>query len=461
MQHSPANPTPSLTPTPAFTRQRSADPSGEARADAPSPPAAGTLDAEQLRSWLRELGADDAGLVSIEDPALGDEAQQVRSRFPWVRSLVAIVVRMHREPIRSPQRSLANLEFHHAGDEVDEIARRFVGRLEDRGRRALNVTMGFPMEMDHFPGRIWTVSHKPVAQAAGLGRIGIHRNLIHPRFGSFVLLGTILLADEVSEVNHQLDFNPCLECKLCVAACPTGAIKSDGAFDFGACYTHNYREFMGGFGDWVEEVVESKNRRDYRERVPDHETASVWQSLSFGANYKAAYCLSVCPAGSEVIGPFEEDRPEFLREILDPLVQKEEAVYVVPGSDAEEHVKRRFPAKHVRHVGSSLRPRTVQGFLDGLPLVFQRGKAKDVELAVHFRFVGAEEAEATVTISKGELHVQRGLHGDANLTLRADRDTWLGFLAGERRLIPALLSRKLRLRGNPQRLVQFGNCFAT
>lgn len=447
-------PKPDRTTSAPDSTDRPAPAAEEARAGA-------ALDVSRLRAWLLELGADDVGFVSIDDPALGPEAGEVRRRFPWVRSLAALVVRMHREPIRSPQRSLANLEFHHAGDEVNEIARAFVGRMEARGRRALNVTMGFPMEMDRFPGRIWTVSHKPVAQAAGLGRIGIHRNLIHPRFGSFVLLGTILLADEISAADHELDFEPCVKCKLCVAACPTGAIKSDGGFDFGACYTHNYREFMGGFGDWVEDVVESKNRREYRERVPDHETASVWQSLSFGANYKAAYCLSVCPAGSEVIAPFEANRPEFLREILDPLVAKEEDVYVVPGSDAEAHVLRRFPHKRVRHVRSSLRPRTVRGFLDGLPLVFQRERAKQVELRVHFRFFGAEESEATVEIEHGTLRVRHGLHGDADLTLRADVQTWLAFLAGESRLLPALIRRKLRVEGDPRRLLEFGRCFAT
>ena len=34
----------------------------------------------------------------------------------------------------------------------------------------------------------------------------------------------------------------------------------------------------------------------------------MWQSLSFGANYKAAYCLSVCPAGEDVIGPYLTDK---------------------------------------------------------------------------------------------------------------------------------------------------------
>src|SRR5207244_13164613 len=85
-------------------------------------------------------------------------------------------------------------------------------------------------------------------------------------------------------------FNACVEGKLCAAACPVGAISPEGDFNFSACYTHNYREFMGGFTDWVEQVADSKNARDYRSRISDAESASMWQSLSYGANYKAAYC---------------------------------------------------------------------------------------------------------------------------------------------------------------------------
>jgi epoxyqueuosine reductase QueG len=45
--------------------------------------------------------------------------------------------------------------------------------------------------MDRFPGRIWVVSHKTVAVAAGLGQMGLHRFVIHPKDGSFISLGTI------------------------------------------------------------------------------------------------------------------------------------------------------------------------------------------------------------------------------------------------------------------------------
>jgi len=164
---------------------------------------------------------------------------------------LAIVKRMNREPIRSPMRSIANVEFHGTGHAVDHIGHEIVAALEAEGLRALNATMGFPMEMEEFPGRIWAVSHKPVAQAAGLGRMGIHRNLIHPGFGSFILLGTVLLDLEFSpeQARGPIDFDPCLECKLCVAACPTGALSPEGQLDFSACVTHNYREFLGGFSN--------------------------------------------------------------------------------------------------------------------------------------------------------------------------------------------------------------------
>jgi epoxyqueuosine reductase QueG len=86
---------------------------------------------------------------------------------------------MNREPVRSPARSVANLEFHNTGDHVNDVAREIVRRLEDRGIRAMNAPMGFPMEMSNFPGKVWVVSHKPVAVAAGLGQMGLHRNVIH------------------------------------------------------------------------------------------------------------------------------------------------------------------------------------------------------------------------------------------------------------------------------------------
>src|SRR4051812_215423 len=333
------------------------------------------LDAEWLKRLVLDAGADDVGFVEIGRPALDDQREDILKAFPRTRTLISFVVRMNREAIRTPVRSVSNTEFHHSGEEVNNIARSVVQTLEDRGIRAMNPAMGFPMEMGQFPGKVWVVSHKPVAVAAGLRMMGIHRNVIHERFGNFILLGTILSDAEVSESSRPIDYNPCVECKLCVAACPVGAISPEGDFNFSACYTHNYREFMGGFTDWVEQVADSKSALDYRSRVSDAESASMWQSLSHGANYKAAYCLAVCPAGEDVIGPFLSDRKTHLNAIVRPLQEKEETIYVTKNSDAEDHVARRFPHKNIRRVGNSLRPNSIAVFLSGMPHVFQPGKS--------------------------------------------------------------------------------------
>ena len=417
------------------------------------------LDAETLRQLCLDAGADDVGFVALERPELDDQRDDILSVFPRARTLISLVCRMNREPIRSPARSIANLEFHHAGDVVNEVSRRIVADLEGQGIRAINPAMGFPMEMARFPGKIWVVSHKPVAVAAGLGQMGIHRNLIHPKFGNFVLLGTVATEALVSDTQQPIDYNPCLECKLCVAACPVGAIGADGAFNFSACYTHNYREFMGGFTDWVEQIAESSSASAYRQRVGDDESASMWQSLSYGANYKAAYCMSVCPAGEDVIGPFRSDRKQFLADIVRPLQDKRETVYVVAGSDAEDYTARRYPHKSIQRVGSGLRPSSIEGFLNGLSLVFQREKSKGLTATYHFTFTGDEAAEATVIIHDQALDVQRGHVGEANLRVTADSRTWLGFLARERSLLWALLRRRIRLSGSPKWLIAFGKCF--
>ena len=419
-------------------------------------------DPAYLRQLALDHGADDAGLVELSRPALESQRAEILRNYPWTKSLLAFVVRMAREPVRGAPRSVANLEFHRAGHEVDEISAAIVADLETRGIRAANPAMGFPMEMYQVGGgAIWVVSHKTVAVEAGLGHMGIHRNLIHPRFGNFILLGTVLLECESTVYDHPIDYNPCLECKLCVAACPVGAIGPEGSFNFASCFTHNYREFLGGFSDWVEQVADARDAVDYRRRISDPETASMWQSLSHGANYKSAYCMAVCPAGEDVIGPYLRDKQRHLLEVVKPLQDRAEPVYVVAGSDAEEAARRKFKNKTVKPVASGLRPRSITGLLAFLPYVFQPNQSRGLNATFHFTFYGAEDREVTITIQNRTLDIKHGLVGNPQVRVIADAKTWLEFLAQEKSLIAAVIRRKIRVRGNPKLLLAFGKCFPT
>jgi len=367
---------------------------------------------------------------------------------------------MAREPVRGAPRSVANLEFHRAGHKVDEICAAIVAKLEEQGVRAVNPSMGFSMAMYQNPGgAVWVVSHKPVAVEAGLGHMGIHRNLIHPNFGNFVLLGTVLFDCVASDYDHPIDYNPCLECKLCVAVCPVGAIAPDGSFNFSSCFTHNYREFLGGFSDWVEQIADARDAIDYRRRVSEPETASMWQSLSHGANYKSAYCMAVCPAGEDVIAPYLHDKQQHIREVVRPLQERAEPVYVVPGSDAEVVARRKFKNKTVKPVSNGLRPRSIAGLLNFMPFVFQPNQSQGLEATFHFTFTGAEKRNATITVKNRTLDIKEGLVGKPDVHVTADSRTWLAFLAKETSLTWALIRAKIRLKGNPKLLLAFGRCF--
>jgi Fe-S-cluster-containing hydrogenase component 2 len=263
----------------------------------------------------------------------------------------------------------------------------------------------------------------------------------------------------VEEYDYPVEYNPCLECKLCVAACPVGAIGPDGSFNFSSCFTHNYREFLGGFTDWIEQVADARDAIDYRRRINEPETMSMWQSLSHGANYKSAYCMAVCPAGEDVIGPCLEDRQRHLKEVVRPLQKRPEPVYVVEGSAAEAVARRKFKNKIVKTVGNGLKPRTISGLLNFMPFVFQPNQARGLNATFDFTFAGAEERQATITIRNCTLDIKDGLIGKADIRVTADAKTWLGFLAAEKHLVLALLRRKIRLKGDPRLLLAFGKCF--
>src|SRR5262249_5922083 len=83
--------------------------------------APGVVDAALLRNMALHHGAVDAGIVEIGRPAIEPQRAEILRNYPWTKSLLSFVVRMAREPVRGAPRSVANLEFHRAGHEVDHI----------------------------------------------------------------------------------------------------------------------------------------------------------------------------------------------------------------------------------------------------------------------------------------------------------------------------------------------------
>lgn len=69
------------------------------------------------------------------------------------------------------------------------------------------------------------IFEKRYAVEAGLGWIGRQSLLITPEFGSFVLLGEIVMTAECDHYDTPYEGVGCGECRRCVEACPNNAIK--------------------------------------------------------------------------------------------------------------------------------------------------------------------------------------------------------------------------------------------
>jgi len=416
-----------------------------------------TLSADELRTICLEEAVDDAGFIEIDRQALSLERNEILRIFSGTRTVLSLVKQANREGIRSPSLSVADWEFSKGYAGLSDSACRIISRLNAIGVRGVAVPPGFPMDLTRWPGKVWEISHKIVAVQAGVGQMGLNRIVIHPKFGNHVTLDTVLIDANLDRYDHPLEESPCIQCGLCITVCPVGAISREAGIDFMSCAMHNYHDLFGGFQEWIEGIVSSKDIRSYRSKFRDHETTSKWQSLTYGHSYRCSYCMAVCPAGEETVEQYRADKKGYVKQFVEPLVSKKEPVYVIKGTRAEK-VAGGNTAKDVRHVRNTIRPTSIGNFLDGVNLLFNPEKAEGLTLSLHFVFTGGEQRSATIAIADKKVTVQEGLHGAADLHVRADAATWIRMLNEEISPLKALLTGKLRFKGNPAYLNKFKSC---
>jgi epoxyqueuosine reductase len=80
------------------------------------------------------------------------------------------------------------------------------------------------------------VLEREFAARAGIGWIGKNTCVIHPRIGSWLLLGEILTTAELPADEPEPDH--CGTCTRCIEACPTGAITAPYELDARKCISY-------------------------------------------------------------------------------------------------------------------------------------------------------------------------------------------------------------------------------
>ena len=134
-------------------------------------------------------------------------------------------------------------DYHQVlGERLEDLRDRLTGAFG--GQHRWYVDTGPAMDKAH-------------AARSGLGWYGKNTNILTERFGSYVLLGEIITTLRLPP-DQPLD-RTCGSCRLCTAACPTGALGPDYSLDARRCISYLTIEHRGPIapdlrplmGSWV------------------------------------------------------------------------------------------------------------------------------------------------------------------------------------------------------------------
>jgi epoxyqueuosine reductase len=198
---------------------------------------------EEIINFLKTNGVADAGFARISDGPFGNDT-----------FAVSLVIRLSDSVIDEISDKPTYTYFHHyrtVNAFIDRMCLQVGFILQKYGYNYIAIPASQSINKNgwNYQGRY---SHKKAAVLAGLGGIGKNVLFLHKDYGARVRLGTVF-TDCPFEAEKNEIISPCIDCDLCVNACPSGAIKGvmwhDGIersemFDPEKCSSFMKKEFQ-------------------------------------------------------------------------------------------------------------------------------------------------------------------------------------------------------------------------
>lgn len=203
--------------------------------------------AAAIRREAKRLGAEIVGFAPVERwTARGEVPPAYRPDAVWpqARTVIAFGVGLPLPVVESTP-SINYQELYDTSNRLlDEISLRLAGWLNARGHPSVFAPRdGYGSLEVLLKNPFASFSHTYASKYAGLGTVGMSRNLVTKEFGPRVRLNSVLTAAELPG-DPELEGDLCNGCSVCERLCPVSAIRARdgevlGDLDKDACTHHH------------------------------------------------------------------------------------------------------------------------------------------------------------------------------------------------------------------------------
>ena len=206
---------------------------------------------QRFRKWLDHNYHGEMAWLAENIDRRTDPSQLL----PSARSVIMLGLNYYQPDTPEAPESHGRVSKYARGRDYHKVIARMTRELLKRINRAAGEGLECKWFVDFGP-----MLERAYAERAGLGFIGKNSMLINKQFGSWFFLAEIITNLELEPDDRQaVDHGSCGDCRLCIEACPTGAIVADGIVKASKCISYLTIErpsrIKKGFARQMEEKI--------------------------------------------------------------------------------------------------------------------------------------------------------------------------------------------------------------
>ncbi len=194
---------------------------------------ASTNMSELLLEMAKSLGADLAGIATVETLAGGPPSADLTYVLPTAKSAICFALALDQTKIerylKKENHEEHNLNKIRATTLANGIALEMSNFLNQLGFKSVPICSNFQYrhsEDTRYSDRKPLISHRYLAARSGIGWFGYSGHIITKEYGSAVIFGSVVTEAELSPTEPLSEReNYCNGCRLCRAVCPSGFIS--------------------------------------------------------------------------------------------------------------------------------------------------------------------------------------------------------------------------------------------